>query len=452
MLTLRSEDSLEGDPPSERPPRESFVGALPVKPRRHWLEVAYATLTIAVLAINWPWLWLNRQNTLDALEASDARGTLLFLLLFGTAGVLLTNDWPTVFRIVRGEPLLFALIALSVISMLWAYSPEITARRSVGLLLSALFGVYLVVRFPLPQLLRIVAWVALLRVALDYALVFGLPDIGVTSADQWQGRAPGKNNLGRDSVLGGMIMIWHVIGNRQFRLLFVLGTVGAFGLVLGSQSTTAFVSMILLTLALPVYQMLRAKKTLFGAVLVSLGGGSMLAAAVSLSQLPAITSALGKDVTLTGRTTLWVDSIAAIADRPILGAGFGSFWLGWFSPNHDIWVALGSFRTPHAHNGLIDVALDLGIIGALLYAGVFVRSTIRAIRFCRLYAGVAGLFPLGYMALSVLGSSTEHGVMSPNTLLWVLFVATVSALTAVKGERVDVDMLAPVGAGKSRHR
>lgn len=399
----------------------------------HWVERAFVYFALAAVALNWPWVWLSRTSPLDV-ENVDARGTAIFLVMFLIAAGVAAPHWWTIKEIARAEPALPLLLLLALVSVLWSGQPDIAIRRSVALSLSAAFGLYLAVRVPFPQLLRMVAWVVLLRVLVDYAMIFGLPSYGVDQNGLWQGRSPGKNNLGRDAVLAAVVMTWQVVATRSARFVFLGGVLLSLGLVLGSQSTTSFVSAILLIAALPVYQLLRAKKTLFGAVVVSLGGGSLLAASIALSQLEAITSALGKDVTLTGRTVLWTESLAAIWEQPLFGQGYASFWTGWFGPNHDIWVALGTFRTPHSHNGLIDVMLDLGIVGGLLYATLFGRGLIRAVRFCRIHPGTAGLFPLAYLALSVLGSSTEHGILTRNSLLWVLFVTVICVLTTVKGE------------------
>lgn len=402
-------------------------------PRRlHWSERLFAFGALAAVTLNWPWIWLSRTGT-GELTAVDTRGTALFLLFFGIASAILAAHWPQLIAIVRGEPALVLLLLLAVASTLWADAPALALRRSIALSLSAGFGAYLAVRFPLPAILRMAAWIVLLRVLVDYAFIFGVPSVGLENNGLWQGRAGGKNALGRDGVIAALLMTWQVIAFRRGRFVFLAGTGLAWGLILGSQSTTAFVSAILLLAAIPVYQLLRAKKTLFGAVILTIGGGSILAAAIALSQLTFITNALGKDVTLTGRTTLWVESVRAISDRPLLGWGYSSFWTGWFGPNHDVWTAIGGFQPVHAHNGLIDAMLDLGVLGGILYSVVIGRGLIRSVRFCRIHSGPFGLFPLGFLALAVLGSSTEHGLMTQNSLIWVMFVCTICVLTTVKG-------------------
>jgi O-antigen ligase len=76
----------------------------------------------------------------------------------------------------------------------------------------------------------------------------------------------------------------------------------------------------------------------------------------------AFIESLGEDATLTGRTELWED-IGKISTNPLIGTGFESFWLGdrleffwakyWWKPNQ-------------AHNGYLEMYLNLGLIGIWL--------------------------------------------------------------------------------------
>ena len=71
--------------------------------------------------------------------------------------------------------------------------------------------------------------------------------------------------------------------------------------------------------------------------------------------------ALGRNSTLTGRTEIW-KLVLGMANNPIFGAGYESFWLGerlqklW----HYYW-----FPINEAHNGYIEIYLNLGWIGVV---------------------------------------------------------------------------------------
>ena len=80
----------------------------------------------------------------------------------------------------------------------------------------------------------------------------------------------------------------------------------------------------------------------------------------------AIISGLGRDTTLTGRTELW-PRVLSMVRNPIGGEGFESFWLGY---RLEALQAAYYFRPNQAHNGYIEVYLNLGVIGLVFLAGI----------------------------------------------------------------------------------
>jgi len=68
---------------------------------------------------------------------------------------------------------------------------------------------------------------------------------------------------------------------------------------------------------------------------------------------------LGRESSLTGRVPLWTDLIKIANKKWMFGSGFENFWLVNFSI---IWQKY-SFRPNNAHNGYIEIYLNLGITG-----------------------------------------------------------------------------------------
>ena len=79
---------------------------------------------------------------------------------------------------------------------------------------------------------------------------------------------------------------------------------------------------------------------------------------------------LGRDPSLTDRTAVWAD-VLALQNRPMLGYGFESFWLG------DRLMVLWNkwwWRPTQAHNGYIETYLNLGLVGLGLLAGLLLST------------------------------------------------------------------------------
>lgn len=77
---------------------------------------------------------------------------------------------------------------------------------------------------------------------------------------------------------------------------------------------------------------------------------------------------LGRDQTLTGRSEIWKYLVPYAMDKPILGHGFGGFWTD----------AHREASSSHAHNGYLDIILNLGFCGLLLISMYLVSACRKA--------------------------------------------------------------------------
>lgn len=85
----------------------------------------------------------------------------------------------------------------------------------------------------------------------------------------------------------------------------------------------------------------------------------------------AIFEAAGRDATLTGRTGIW-ETVLQEPINPLIGAGYASFWLGERLAR--IWAIYPNTPLIQAHNGYIEVYLNLGLVGLCLIVGVLWRG------------------------------------------------------------------------------
>ena len=111
---------------------------------------------------------------------------------------------------------------------------------------------------------------------------------------------------------------------------------------------------------------------------VLLGAAAVLALIVGLLLLLAIQV----DTTLTGRTTIWQEAIRIGLRHPLLGHGFGAFWLGDLGASSSLHGPLG-WTVLSAHNAFIDIWLDLGGVGIVLLVGWLVVVAGRSLALLR---------------------------------------------------------------------
>ncbi|MCX7826088.1 MAG: O-antigen ligase family protein, partial [Verrucomicrobiae bacterium] len=169
---------------------------------------------------------------------------------------------------------------------------------------------------------------------------------------------------------------------------------------------------------------LRSAVTLFAFNLAALLGGAALI--WLMSQPETLFGALGKDTTLTGRTGLWDAVIEMIARRPWLGYGFSGFWLGLGGESAHVVQAV-NWIPPHAHNGLLDVWLDIGLLGVAVFLLGFLIGFCRAFAWARTIKTAEGMWPLTYLTFMVLFNLTENTILRQGSIFWILYVSTLLA-------------------------
>ena len=143
---------------------------------------------------------------------------------------------------------------------------------------------------------------------------------------------------------------------------------------------------------------------------------------------------LDREPTLSGRTAIWAQVLHAIAQRPLLGYGFDAFWRGMQGPSMQIDTAV-HFIVEHAHNGFLEICLELGLTGLIL----FLLSWVTAWRSLWPLWREGDLdriaFPLIFLILIGLYDLEENTLLIYNGLFWPLYVNALAAIEFARRER-----------------
>ena len=190
--------------------------------------------------------------------------------------------------------------------------------------------------------------------------VAGLHDVmGASTPGDWRGLYGHKNTLGH---VAGLAV--GALASRSRRLVrpsrlrwAALGA--AVVCVVASRSVSGLV----LAGALPVLDQLRARFR--GPGRLALAGFAVAAMAVAFAGramiLAAGLAALGRDATLSGRTAIWRAADELVRQRLLRGWGLN------YSVSPEVAARLTAlFGVNHVHSALLDVVINLGLLGALL--------------------------------------------------------------------------------------
>lgn len=136
------------------------------------------------------------------------------------------------------------------------------------------------------------------------------------------------------------------------------------------------------------------------------------------------------DTSSTLRIALWESTIAMIMDKPLLGIGWGAYWLVY--PEYDFFLNNPAARIVHAHNMYLHIAAEIGVPGLLAFLAIVYGHTKKAIDILNQTNNrwIAGLM-LGVVAavLSLVVNGFTDYVMfnvQMSMLFWLLSAVVVS--------------------------
>jgi O-antigen ligase len=331
----------------------------------------------------------------------------------------------------RIDPFVLALLTLLVLSTGWSADPSLTVRRVAGVLAASAFGLYLADRYSLTDQLLLVMRALTVAALVSAAAAVVLPRYGV-SAGAWRGVFLTKNVLARLMTLGVLASLLAMSSFRDQRVLLrhaaVCGLVCA-GVLLQADSAFA-------TLVLAVVVALVALTALVGqagypirqAAVVAAVTATAATATLAALNTDAVLRMLDKGSGLTGRRPLWSSIMPAIREHLWLGHGYGAFWQGWEQPSYLVWLQ-NPWGPPHAHNGVLELALNVGVVGVVLWLLALLSCLRRGLILTRVDR--VAYWPVGLVLLTLAFNVTEVTLMS-NALFWALFVAVSSSVFATQ--------------------
>jgi exopolysaccharide production protein ExoQ len=391
------------------------------------VEVIFHICMILLLMGAFVPLWrLMTVGAVDQLEGDPVqRGILLAGYLVAFTTLLL---FPKSFiRTAWKKPLIWILILWAAASILWSNVPWLTLRRVIALTLTSLYTFVLFLRFPPGYFLRLLGWALLIAVLSSLLTALLLPNWGVMGFPTeyaWQGVFVHKNILGRISALALLVstLLWNY--NQGWRIRAIWGAVFIMSTITLVESRSASALVLTIVMALGALAILTARRwhwhiswpVLLPTFLVVLGTSAF----IIMRNYETFLAILGRSSTLTGRIPLWEVVVAQALNRPWTGYGYGVFWLGWNGPSAAVWAAV-SWLPPHAHNGYLDLWLDLGLIGLMMGVILLGKTLLISMRSV-LIGSKEALFWALFVLFVVVYNIVESTFLRANNIYWTMLV------------------------------
>lgn len=331
------------------------------------------------------------------------------------------------------SPCLIALMLYISASIAWSDNVSMSIRHVIGLWGTLVFGLYLSVAFSSAQIVRMCALALGGLAAISILFSAAVPGLGIGNNDGGMiGLWGQKNDFGKAMVIAAIFLTAHVFTTRMPKeKLVCMAMLGA--AVLGaalSRSGTAALSLTLLIFVIvpAVYFLSRLMRRASVGFFVALGVICLAGYYVSQLAMGVVLDALGKDPTLTDRTVIWSLLMPYIDASPWIGHGYGGFWQ---SPE------VVRFTTrwndiSHAHNGYMDILLEIGRVGLALVALLLLSALRRAADGYFIGRRVADLALVAFMIVTIIANYVGRLYPEHNSLYWALLVVIASRSVLAK--------------------
>lgn len=350
-------------------------------------------------------------------------------------------NWAQTFRNNRWLIILFLYMLVSII---WSDFMLISFKRwfkTAGSFVMALIVLREV--SPYEAIQAVFRRMAYILIPFSVMLVKYFHEFGVSygrynGAESWRGATQSKNSLGVLCMVSALSIIWALIRRREGKEpgsvryqtwadLVVLAM--AFWLLKGpggSYSATSIAVMVVGIATFFVLRRLKARVAYLGKVagLALLGVGLIFfftRFGMGISPMEVIAPMLGRDATLTGRTDVIWDVLIPIAmENPIMGVGYGAFWIRPI--DFDL-----HFSVNEAHNGYLDVFIELGVVGLMLLPFVVVECFQRARFECEREFDW-GALRISFLFMMLLHNIAETSFLRSRELIWNVFILLMVAI------------------------
>ncbi|MBG1265370.1 O-antigen ligase family protein [Nostoc sp. WHI] len=348
-----------------------------------------------------------------------------YLILF----YFLILYWKGFLYVTTKSPLQFFLLAIVIFSILWSEDLTSSLTYIKGLIRVYFIAIYLAMRYSLREQMRLIAWAlgaAALLSMIFSAFIPGYIHKSHELVGMWSGIYGHKNELGYMMNWSAGVFLHLALSSSRYRWLMWAICGLSICLIILTRSTTSLAILLTMILLLPFYQSL--KKTNYKLQVITITSALMLLIIFSMlviNNAETVIGTSGKDLTFNGRSDVWELVISKVLERPWLGYGYYGFWTTSAASNLRATYDWAS----NAHNGFLELLLDLGFLGFLTFVAGFIRFFVMALtRIVSVAKKPEDYWPMQMLIIIIIVNFSEARLLTPGWN-WLMYVTTSLSLT-----------------------
>lgn len=328
-------------------------------------------------------LWFGTGGS--TIEEGSFVDQLVNLTLAGIAIVIIGRrnfSWSVA---LRQNKWLILLLTYMLVSCTWSDIAFVSFRRWVTYAIAVVMIFYVQTepspRMAVESILRRIVYICMpfSYILINYYQVYGKVYVHTQGVEMWTGVAIHKNSLAELCLVAFLLIVWRITtrkkvierASRSKLTLFADASILLITLVVFmgpdrsiTYSATTLLASLVGFVTLGFLRWHRSRGTQPAVFLLILATGFLIVYGtitpfLGKLSLFDVSSAVGRNSSLTGRTEVWASLMPALSEAPVLGYGVGGFWTTHAREFYDI---------SGAHNGYIGEILEGGFAGLLLFS------------------------------------------------------------------------------------
>jgi O-antigen ligase len=131
---------------------------------------------------------------------------------------------------------------------------------------------------------------------------------------------------------------------------------------------------------------------------------------------------LGKSPDMTHRSDIWRKVLSLISQRPLEGWGFTGVWVPGVRPYQGL-IVINGHSYYQAHNAYLDIWLQLGAVGLILFVILLTRTFVKTWRLGVHHSNALYLWPMLILVTQLVRGVTESRLLIQSAMLMVIIFA-----------------------------
>lgn len=365
-----------------------------------------------------------QEQSIDEIGEGNIINQIVNILIFTLAMLAAIPKLDSIISLIKKEKFLALFLLWTLITILWSDFPFISFKRWFQIFIFYFVTITFLSYYEETEVLKVIKPVIYVYILVTLVSIAIIPGAKDPEFNTWRGLAFTKNTLGQYGVILSVLtlIIFKNEKNNIKKYISITFFIASIIITLGTFSSTSYIALFVFLIGSYFFY-------LKGQIFNKIGVGNFIFYASVFTAIfiflifflfvPQITdfiqSVFGKSETFYDRGKLWSVMLYHIAQHPILGCGFQSFWT---IENPQLLLLYKTFvwLPNQAHNGYLDILNETGIIGLISFLMIIFSIIYRSTKF-----NIISLW-LWFLILPLISNITESNFMRVGPITTVFII------------------------------